>query len=241
MIGNVKYLYFDISLFKYFESDDQDFDAQKFVFNELTYYAQKVDIGQGRSAGEYLETSISRLTEQRVRELFNYVLGSDYMEKLYIEFPHVGSSRPLQLIHFFMFCNLHRSLSEYISSHMAELTEEDSFQILYALILHPKSLLQTSKVRIAWKCCQRRGSGQNCRLIRSLRQTKTYRLAFQISLFYIICKLEARGCNRFGRNFAKRKCLLCDIRIYYISEAAPQSADPALKIIIESQRNIFVK
>ncbi|MCJ1405548.1 hypothetical protein MMC11_008776, partial [Xylographa trunciseda] len=121
-----------LSLSKYFEPDTRDLFPHKTILNEYTYYAQKVDSETGRCAGQYLEPFISGQTQQRLRNTLIHMLDSDTERWLGERILNVGHSQRVQLVLFFIICDLPRSLREYVLLHMAELTDKDSSQIFNA-------------------------------------------------------------------------------------------------------------
>ena len=129
-----------LSLVKCYKPGIQDFSAQlpvakdfylieKFsIAGQFRYYAKKVDSETGRSAWHYLESSISSFTDQQLYEVFVNICRSFLDPMEYTEVFHMSNRRQVQIFSFLVYCDLPRSLGEFLSSRITEYTDEDTYQ-----------------------------------------------------------------------------------------------------------------
>ena len=102
---------------------------------ELIHYAEKVDSETGRSAGQYLEPAFCSLTDQQRYEFLRCIIKLLRKWSAAIRCFLMDNRRQVQIAQLFIFCGLHRSLGEYVSSHISEFTDEDSFHLFKSLDL----------------------------------------------------------------------------------------------------------
>ena len=81
--------------------------------------------------------SISKFEEHQVHDLFREIT-QERMERVRystwanIVFKQISHRRQVQLLRFYLFSDLHRSLSEYVLLHKDDITSTDSYQIIIA-------------------------------------------------------------------------------------------------------------